>query len=75
MQNEVQSMGDRERACLDEVLRLAQKIAAQLESLDSNAGATEALCLRLAQAHAFGLVDQLAEIARAQGAPPRSTSE
>jgi hypothetical protein len=51
-----------ERASLENVLRLARQIAAQLEPMAATANSTEGLCLRLAQAHALGLIDQLSEI-------------
>ncbi len=58
-------MGRDDRARLEDVLRLAQQIAAQLEPLMRTTDEQIALCMRLAQAHAFGLVDQLQEIASA----------
>lgn len=51
-----------ERASLESVLRLAREIAAKLEPMAASASSTDGLCLRLAQAHALGLIDQLAEI-------------
>lgn len=51
-----------ERASLESVLRLARQVAAQLEPMAAGASSTDGLCLRLAQAHALGLIDQLTEI-------------
>lgn len=57
-----------ERASLESVLRLAREIAAQLEPMAAGASSTDGLCLRLAQAHALGLIDQLSEIVGEQQA-------
>lgn len=57
-------MATEERGRLEEVLQLAHEIARQLATLRTNAGEADALALRLAQAHALGLVDQLAEMVK-----------
>jgi hypothetical protein len=68
MRTEVRSMVTNERAGLESVLRLAREIAAKLEPMAASASSTDGLCLRLAQAHALGLIDQLAEIVGEQDA-------
>jgi hypothetical protein len=50
---------------LEDALRLAEQVASRLAAVPCDAGEPEALSVRLAQAHALGLVDQLAEIVRA----------
>lgn len=54
------ALQDRNR--FEETLRLARELAAKLGPLTSDPSAPDALALRLAQAHALGLVDQLSEI-------------
>jgi len=51
-----------ERASIEDVLELARQITVQLEPIVRRAADTQGLCLRLAHAHALGLVDQLCEM-------------
>jgi hypothetical protein len=55
-------MGALARATLEDVLDLARKIADELEPLTRRPLDPDALALRLAQAHALGLVDQLSDV-------------
>lgn len=55
-------MATHERTRLAEIFELARQIAAELAPLTHSASDAQSLSLRLAQAHALGLVDQLAEI-------------
>lgn len=59
-----------ERASIEDVLELARQITMQLEPIVQQAADTQGLCLRLAHAHALGLVDQLCEMTAGYGGSP-----
>jgi hypothetical protein len=67
-------MATSERAQIEDVLRMAREIATRLGRVPNDGPDLDALAVRLAQAHAFGLVDQLAEIVHGRGSIPYEAS-
>jgi hypothetical protein len=68
-------MATNEIARIEELLGLARQIAAGLEPLAERASQPRALSLRLAQAHALGLVDQLCDVAHAAHGSLRNAAD
>lgn len=61
----------KERESIENVLRLAKQIAAELEPITTTTSdQMDGLSLRLAQAHTLGLIDQLSEIVGEQAITP-----